>query len=152
MDAFQSAHGAAPAVLFTAHSLPEKVLSEGDPYDGEVHETAAAVAERCRLREWLFAYQSQGATAEPWLGPTVESALDTLAAKDSRQVLIAPIGFVADHVEILYDIDIAFQRYAQQRGITLQRMASLNDSPTLIGALATLVRRNLAIPAGAGRP
>jgi ferrochelatase len=138
--------GAPPSVLFTAHSLPEKVLAEGDPYDGEVRGTAAAVAERCGLKNWRFAYQSQGATAEPWLGPTVESVLEELSREGSRRVLIAPIGFVADHVEILYDIDIVFQQFAAKQGLTLRRTASLNDSPTLIRALAAIVRRHLDAP------
>ncbi|MBI3933413.1 MAG: ferrochelatase [Acidobacteria bacterium] len=130
-----------PAVLFTAHSMPERILEEGDPYDSEVHQTAAAVASHCNISDWRFAYQSQGATSETWLGPTVESLLDDLARSGSRRVLLAPIGFVADHVEILYDIDIAFQRFATQRGILLRRTVSLNDSPTFIRALAALVER-----------
>jgi ferrochelatase len=135
-----------PSVVFTAHSLPEKVLTEGDPYDGEVRGTAATVAERCGLKNWRFAYQSQGATAEPWLGPTVEAVLEELAREGFRRVLIAPIGFVADHVEILYDIDIAFQQFAENQGLTLRRTASLNESPALIRALAALVHRHLDAP------
>jgi len=136
-----------PQVLFTAHSLPERILAEGDPYDREVHETAAAVAARCGISDWRFAYQSQGAnsqTGETWLGPTVESVLEELARSGCRRVLLAPIGFVADHVEILYDIDILFQQFAAQRGILLQRTSSLNDSPTFIRALAALVERHYA--------
>lgn len=131
-----------PAVLFTAHSLPERILAEGDPYDKQVHETAAAVAARCGIDEYRFAYQSQGATSEAWLGPTVESVLDELARDGARRVLLVPIGFVADHVEILYDIDVAFHRYALQREILLRRTASLNDSPALIRALAALVTKH----------
>jgi ferrochelatase len=131
-----------PMVLFTAHSVPERVLAEGDPYDREVHETAAAVAARCGVSKFRFAYQSQGATAEKWLGPTVESVLDEMADSGSQRVLLAPIGFVADHVEVLYDIDLAFQRYASDRGILLRRTASLNDSPTFIRAMAALVKRH----------
>jgi ferrochelatase len=148
-----AAEGAAsPAIVFTAHSLPEKVVAEGDPYDAQVRETAAAVAARGGLKEWRFAYQSQGATAEPWLGPTVESVLDQLAQQGVRHVLIVPIGFVADHVEILYDIDILFQQHARQRNITLRRTASLNDSPTLIRALASLVRQQFASSRKAAQP
>jgi ferrochelatase len=148
-----AAEGAAsPAVVFTAHSLPEKVVAEGDPYDQQVRETVAVVAARGGLKEWRFAYQSQGATAEPWLGPTLESVLDQLAKEGVRHVLIVPIGFVADHVEILYDIDILFQRYARERNITLRRTASLNESPALIRALASLVRRQFATLREAGQP
>jgi protoporphyrin/coproporphyrin ferrochelatase len=131
-----------PTILFTAHSLPEKILEEGDPYDREVRETAAAVASRCGISSYRFAYQSQGATSETWMGPTVESVLEELSKSGVRRVVLAPIGFVADHVEILYDIDILFQKHASQRGILLRRPQSLNDSPALIGALAALVKRH----------
>jgi ferrochelatase len=142
LDGFAENGSDPPMVLFTAHSVPERVLAEGDPYDREVHETAAAVAARCGVSKFRFAYQSQGATSEKWLGPTVESVLDELADSGSQRVLLAPIGFVADHVEVLYDIDLAFQRYASERGIKLQRTASLNDSPAFIRAMAALVKRN----------
>ncbi|MBI4463469.1 MAG: ferrochelatase [Acidobacteria bacterium] len=128
-------------VIFTAHSLPERIVADGDPYDGQVRETVSAVALRCGLERWHFAYQSQGATAEPWLGPTVESVLEKLAAAGARQVLLVPIGFVADHVEVLYDIDIAFRQFAEARGLQLRRTESLNDSPTLIRALASVVQQ-----------
>jgi ferrochelatase len=131
-------------VLFTAHSLPEKALANGDPYDRETRETAALVAARAGIAEWDFAYQSQGMTGDKWLGPTVESLLDRYAAEGIREVVVDPIGFVCDHVEILYDIDIAFQDYAAARGITLRRPESLNDSPTFTAALAEVARRCLA--------
>ncbi len=160
IDAFaeklRSAIGTAqqPAIIFTAHSLPEKALASGDPYDSETHETATAVAASCGLKDWRFAYQSQGATSDQWLGPTVESVLDDLAAQSCREVVLCPIGFLADHVEILYDVDIHFQHYAKERGIELRRTESLNDSPKLIQAMAALVKRNFAqnqIGAGANR-
>jgi len=131
-------------VLFTAHSLPEKALANGDPYDRETRETAALVAARAGIAEWDFAYQSQGMTSDKWLGPTVESLLDRYAAEGIREVVVDPIGFVCDHVEILYDIDIAFRDYAAARGITLRRPESLNDSPTFTAALAEVARRCLA--------
>jgi len=131
-------------VLFTAHSLPEKALANGDPYDREARETAALVAARAGIAEWDFAYQSQGMTGDKWLGPTVESLLDRYAAEGIREVVVDPIGFVCDHVEILYDIDIAFRDYAAARGITLRRPESLNDSPAFIAALAEVVKRCLA--------
>ena len=132
-------------VIFTAHSLPEKIVADGDPYDSQVRETVSAVARRCGLARWHFAYQSQGATAEPWLGPKVETVLEQLAASGARHVLLAPIGFVADHVEVLYDIDIAFRQFAAARAILLRRTESLNDSPALIHALASVVRRHLPL-------
>ena len=143
LAAFPGDPGGPPVVVFTAHSLPEKILSEGDPYDREVRATAAAVAEQCGLTERRFAYQSQGATAEPWLGPTVESVLEELSQSGCKRVLIAPIGFVSDHVEVLYDIDIAFRRFAEERGMLLRRTESLNDSPTFIRALASAVEKHV---------
>jgi ferrochelatase len=134
----------APRVLFTAHSLPEKALANGDPYDREAKATAAAVASRLGLTGWDFAYQSQGMTGDNWLGPTVESVLDRYASEGIREVVIDPIGFVCDHVEILYDIDILFRGYAAARGISVTRPETLNDSPTFIAALAEVARRCLA--------
>ena len=131
-------------VLFTAHSLPEKALANGDPYDREARATAAAVASRLGLTGWDFAYQSQGMTGDNWLGPTVESVLDRYAAEGIREVVIDPIGFVCYHVEILYDIDILFRGYAAARGISVTRPETLNDSPTFIAALAEVARRCLA--------
>lgn len=130
-------------VIFTAHSLPERVLQEGDPYDYEAKETACLTAAASEVQDWKFAYQSQGMTAEKWMGPTVESRIDELAAKQSTEVIVAPIGFVCDHVEILYDIDVAFRETARARGIELHRIASLNDSPEFIDLLFTLVSERL---------
>ena len=130
-------------VLFTAHSLPEKALASGDPYDRETRATAAAVAARVGLADWDFAYQSQGMTSDKWLGPTVESCLDRYAAEGIREVVVDPIGFVCDHIEVLFDIDILFRDYARERGIALYRPESLNDSPTFTAALAEVARRCL---------
>jgi ferrochelatase len=130
-------------VLFTAHSLPEKALGAGDPYDRETRSTAAAVANRVGLAEWDFAYQSQGMTDDKWLGPTVESYLDRYASEGVRKVVVDPIGFVCDHVEVLYDIDIGFRQYAAARGIELGRPESLNGSPGFTRALAAVAQRCL---------
>jgi ferrochelatase len=129
--------------IFTAHSLPVRILAEGDPYPQEVERTAAAVARLIGLRSWGVAFQSQGATAEPWLGPTLDEVFATCAAQGQRQLLLAPIGFVCDHVEILYDLDILAQSVAQAQGICLLRTASLNTSPTFIAALAHIVEQHL---------
>ena len=131
-------------VLFTAHSLPEKALGGGDPYDRETRATTAAVAARLGLTDWDFAYQSQGLTDERWLGPTVESCLDRYAAEGIREVVVCPIGFVCDHVETLYDVDVAFRDYAAQRGISLYRPEALNGSPKFTAALAEVAKRCLA--------
>jgi ferrochelatase len=133
----------AERVLFTAHSLPERFLEGADPYDVETHATANAVAARAGLAAWEFAYQSQGFTDDKWLGPTVESRIDEYAAGGVRELVLAPIGFVCDHVEILYDVDVAFRNYARERGIALRRPESLNDSPTFIRALAAVAREKL---------
>jgi protoporphyrin/coproporphyrin ferrochelatase len=138
----QREHPDAP-VLFTAHSLPQRVLQEGDPYDYEVKETARLVANASGLKEWKFSYQSQGLTNENWLGPTVEARIDEFAAQGRTEILIQPIGFVCDHVEVLYDIDISFQQTAQNKGIRLYRVPSLNDSPEFIQLLASLVSERL---------
>jgi ferrochelatase len=132
-------------VLFTAHSLPERVIERGDPYDSEARATASAAAQRAGLASWDFAYQSQGFSEEKWLGPTVESRIDEYASAGVREMVLAPIGFVCDHVEILYDVDIAFRNYARERGIALRRPESLNDSPTFTRALAAVVRDKLCV-------
>lgn len=126
-------------VILTAHSVPEHTIQEGDPYADQVRETATRVAEASGLDDWHLAFQSQGLTPEPWIGPTVESVLDGLAAAGHRHVLIAPIGFVSDHVEILYDLDVAFREYGRSKGIDVTRTKSLNESPLFIRALAAVV-------------
>jgi len=135
--------GPGKRVLFTAHSLPEAALAAGDPYERETRATAEAVARRAGLAEWDFAFQSQGAIAGKWLGPAVESCLDRYAAEGVREVVVDPIGFVCDHVEVLYDIDIGFREYAAARGIRVERPESLNGSPMFTRALAAVARRVL---------
>jgi len=133
----------AEKMLFTAHSLPQQALAAGDPYETECRATAAAVAERAGIAQWDFAFQSQGLTGGQWLGPTVESCLDRYAAAGVREVAIDPVGFVADHVEVLFDIDILFREYAAARGMALRRPESLNDSATFTAALAEVAKRCL---------
>ncbi|HEV2351077.1 MAG TPA: ferrochelatase [Terriglobia bacterium] len=136
-------------IIFTAHSVPGKTVADGDPYEQQVKETAALVAGAMALKEFRVAFQSQGMTADPWIGPTVESQIDELAAAGHHQVLIAPIGFVCDHVEILYDIDVVFRDYGKSRGVAVYRSRSLNDSPLFIRALAAVVsaREGSHVPA-----
>jgi protoporphyrin/coproporphyrin ferrochelatase len=124
-------------VLFTAHSLP----IPNERYDAECRATAAAVAARAGLASWDFAFQSQGMSGGQWLGPTVESCLDRYAAEGTRAVCLAPVGFVCDHVEILFDIDVQFRAYAQKLGIALTRTESLNGSPAFTRALAEVVSK-----------
>ncbi len=130
-------------VLFTAHSLPAKALADGDPYADECRATAALVAAAVGISDFDFAFQSQGMTGDQWLGPTVEACLDRYRAEGVREVIVHPIGFVCDHLEILFDIDRLFREYAAERGITLWRPESLNDSPTFTAALAEVARRCL---------
>jgi len=128
-------------IIFTAHSLPQRILAENDPYPQELLETVEGVVQQLGPVNWRFAYQSAGGTPEPWLGPDAGEVLRQLAAEGHRHVLIAPIGFVCDHVEILYDVDILYRRQAEALSLHLERTESLNASPLLIRALASLVRR-----------
>ncbi len=123
------------AVLFTAHSLPERIVAMKDPYPDEVKGTVEAVTRFLANQPTYFAYQSQGRSSEPWLGPTVESMLDTIQLAGYRHVLVAPIGFICDHVETLFDIDIELKQLAVSKGLHLERMAMLNDSLPLIETL-----------------
>ena len=135
----QAEAGSPVPLIFTAHSVPERTIQGGDPYLRQVRETAALVAKAMRLGDFSVAFQSQGMTSEPWLGPTVESLIDQLASCGQRHVLLAPVGFTCDHVETLYDIDVAFRDYGKTKGVTVHRSASLNDSPRFIQALAAIV-------------
>ena len=152
--------GAPVPVLFTAHSVPCRTIqtpaaNEGqarlwpgqgaDPYAEDAKHTAGMVAARLpEIPQWWFAFQSQGASGGPWIGPTVEETLDAVAASGVRTLLLQPIGFLCDHVEILYDVDILFRGYAGKLGIRLERPESLNASTTLAGAVADLARQGLA--------
>lgn len=126
-------------IIFTAHSVPEMTIAQGDPYAQQVRETAALVARAAGLTEYRVAFQSQGMTSEKWIGATVESQIDEIAAAGGRNVLLIPVGFVCDHVEILYDIDVLFREYGRARGVSVRRSESLNDSPEFVAALASLV-------------
>lgn len=127
-------------VIFTAHSLPQRILGSGDPYPDELRASAAEVARRVQLAEWHVAYQSAGATAEPWLGPDAAELITELAGRGQGAFLLVPIGFVCDHVEILYDIDVECRAVAEGLGVHLERTASLNDAPGLVEAVADVAR------------
>jgi protoporphyrin/coproporphyrin ferrochelatase len=134
-------------VIFTAHSVPQRSIADGDPYETQVRETARLVAESLHLENWRIAFQSQGMTKEAWIGPTLESEVDRLAQDGACRVLIAPVGFVSDHLEILYDIDVAIREYGKKKGVEIARTESLNDSPLFIRALASLVAAHIHVPA-----
>lgn len=129
--------------IFTAHSIPAESLELGDPYAEEFDKTVSKLVERVQPKHWFKAYQSQGMIPIPWLGPTVESVLDKIARQGSKTVLIVPVGFVCDHVEILFDIDIEFKKYAKDKKLSLHRTESLNLSPTFVEALASVTWENL---------
>ena len=144
--ACDEARGRVP-ILFTAHSVPARTILEGDPYEAQARETASLVAIQVpsvSVDDWSFAFQSQGMSGGPWLGPTVEDTIRGLKKKGHGGVFLQPIGFVCDHVEVLYDIDVAFREFAEREGMRLWRAESLNDSPTFIAALADVVRSRLA--------
>jgi len=129
-------------VIFTAHSVPERTITEGDPYQQQAQRTAELVARKTGLKAdgWTLAFQSQGMSGGPWIGPSVEETITRVRKQGATGVFIDPIGFLCDHVEVLYDIDIVFRQFADKLGMRLWRAESLNDSPTLIAALAEMTR------------
>ncbi|MGH3133030.1 MAG: ferrochelatase [Gaiellaceae bacterium] len=133
-------------VVFSAHSLPERVLAGGDPYDDQCRETARLVAERAGLppERWSWSYQSAGRTAEPWAGPDLGEHLEELAASGVRDVVAVPVGFVSDHVEILFDVDVRARAVADRLGMRFERPPALNDDPVFVESLADLVRTRAA--------
>jgi ferrochelatase len=137
-------------VIFTAHSVPERTIAEGDPYERQAKETAWLVAREAGLTpdDWAFAFQSQGMSGGAWLGPRVEDTILALKEKGHHGVFLQPIGFLCDHVEVLYDIDILFKQLSEAQGLQLWRAESLNDSPLLTAALADIARSRLATIAG----
>jgi ferrochelatase len=139
-------------VLFTAHSVPVRTIEAGDDYERQTRETAELVAASVPeiAGRWHFAFQSQGISAGEWLGPTLESVIEELAAAGHKFLFVQPIGFVCDHVEVLYDIDIACKDFAAGHGIVLTRAESLNDSVLFARAVAQLVRTRLAVAAQSG--
>ena len=132
-------------IIFTAHSVPQRTIAEGDPYESQAKETASLVACEAGLAadDWKFAFQSQGMSGGTWLGPTVEETILALKEKGHAGVFLHPIGFLCDHVEVLYDIDIAFKQFAEKAGVRLWRAESLNDSQLLAQALADIARSRL---------
>jgi protoporphyrin/coproporphyrin ferrochelatase len=133
-------------VVFSAHSLPVRILAAGDPYDAQCRETARLVAERAELpaEQWSWSYQSAGRTPEPWAGPDIREHLEELAARGVRDVVSVPVGFVSDHVELLFDIDQRARAVAERLGLRLERPPALNDDPEFVDALAGLVRARAA--------
>ena len=130
-------------VILSAHSLPVRIIKMGDPYDTQLRETARLVAERAGLpaERWSWSYQSAGRSPEPWLGPQIQDHIPALAEQGIRDIISIPVGFVSDHVEILYDIDIQAQAVAKELGVRLERPPALNDDPLFIGTLVQEIKR-----------
>ena len=130
-----------PYVIFSAHSLPERILEAGDPYDSQLRTTARLLAARLGLVDgrWEFCYQSAGQSGDRWLGPAIETVIQRLIDAGEKQLVVSVIGFVCDHVEVLYDVDIVCRELADKQGAVLVRSPSLNDSPIFIATLADLV-------------
>ena len=137
--------GADAHVVFTAHSLPARILAEGDPYRDQLLESSRLVAERAALDSWSFAFQSASETGEPWLGPDILDELEELHTRGVPKVLVAPVGFVAEHLEILWDLDVEAREKAAELGLELDRIPSLDDDPAFVAALAELVGKVLAL-------
>jgi ferrochelatase len=142
------------AVFFTAHSLPLRAVAEGDPYPDQVAKSASDIAALLHLDDepgltWGVAWQSAGRTAEPWIGPALLDEIRRVAAEGATAVLVCPVGFVSDHLEVLYDLDIEAEQVARSVGVAFARTASLNDDPRFLGLLATVVQ-GAAAPGGPG--
>ena len=131
-------------VVFTAHSLPARILDDGDPYQDQLMETARLVADSAGVEDWSFSYQSESPTGEPWLGPDILDHLEELSGRGVDDVLVCPIGFVSDHLEIRWDIDTEAQDKARELGLQLDRIEMPNDDPRFVHALAEIVRGALA--------
>jgi protoporphyrin/coproporphyrin ferrochelatase len=136
-------------VVFTAHSLPARILDFGDPYKDQLLETSQLVADRAALHDWTFSFQSESQTGEPWLGPDILDHLEELHSKGVRDVLVCPVGFVADHLEIRWDLDNEAAKKARDLGLAFERIEMPNAEPAFVRVLAGLVRRALAVPSEA---
>jgi ferrochelatase len=141
--------GTGAHVVFTAHSLPTRILEAGDPYRDQLLETSRLIAERAGLDDWSFSFQSESQTGEPWLGPDILDHLEELHGRGITDVLVCPVGFVADHLEIRWDLDHEAAEKARELGLSFSRIEMPNADPAFIEVLAGLVRRVLAVPSEA---
>lgn len=154
LERFSPAERERVHVFFTAHSLPARIVEMNDPYPEQLLETSRAICAETGTQNWSFAWQSAGRTNEPWLGPDILEAVDALDREQVPGVIVSPIGFVSDHLEVLYDLDIEAKAFARERGIRLERTASLNSEPLYIRTLADCVLSAARgdTPEGAPRP
>jgi len=141
--------GTGAHVVFTAHSLPERVLAMGDPYKDELLATSNLVADAAGIDDWSFSFQSESPTGEPWLGPDILDHLRELHARGVERVLVCPVGFVSDHLEIRWDLDVEATELAHEIGLALERIEMPNDEAAFVRTLATIVRRELGVPSAA---
>ena len=141
--------GANAHVVFTAHSLPARILELGDPYKAQLLETSLLVAESAGLHEWSFSFQSESPTGEPWLGPDILDHLESLRRQGVERVLVCPVGFVSDHLEIRWDLDVEAQEKAAELGLRLERIEMPNADPVFVRTLAGIVKRALSVPSPA---
>jgi ferrochelatase len=136
-------------VVFTAHSLPARILAAGDPYRDQLLETSRLVADAAGIDAWSFSFQSESPTGEPWLGPDILDHLESLRRQGVERVLVCPVGFVSDHLEIRWDLDIEAQEKAAELSLGLERIEMPNDAPAFVRTLATIVKRTLSVPSAA---
>ena len=141
--------GTGAHVVFTAHSLPARVLAMGDPYRDELLATSTLVADAAGIADWSFSFQSESPTGEPWLGPDILDHLRELHGRGVERVLVCPVGFVSDHLEIRWDLDVEAKELAQELGLELERIEMPNDDPAFVRTLAAIVRRTLGVPSPA---
>jgi ferrochelatase len=146
LDVWPAAERDSVKVLFSAHSLPEKIVAAGDPYPEQLRESAAGIARLLAVSDWRFCYQSAGMTGEPWLGPDILDELEALRAEGVRGVVSAPFGFVADHLEVQWDIDTEAQQKAAELGMTLRRIRMPNADPAFVEVIASVARGSSALP------
>jgi ferrochelatase len=136
-------------VIFTAHSLPARILDAGDPYRDQLLETSTEIASSAGVRDFSFSFQSESPTGEPWLGPDILDHLEALHARGVSDVLVCPVGFVSDHLEIRWDLDVEAREKAAELGMRLVRIEMPNDDPAFVRTLAGIVRRTLSVPSPA---
>ena len=141
--------GTGAHVVFTAHSLPARILDSGDPYRDQLLETSRLVADAAGLDAWSFSFQSESPTGEPWLGPDILEHLESLRQQGVEHVLVCPVGFVSDHLEIRWDLDVEAREKAAGLGMRLDRIEMPNDDPAFVRTLAGIVRRALSVPSPA---
>ncbi len=144
LERFPATGRAEVPIIFTAHSLPQKILEWNDPYPAQLNETVCALMDRLGTHPHRFAFQSAAISNEPWLGPDAGSIIEQFAADGKKEMLLCPIGFVCEHVEILYDVDVVYQGLARSLGVHLERIEMLGTAPQMISGLARLIRAKAA--------